>query len=85
MVTLFNVPQVQELEAEFERLPNEKPVQTRFMKSQQDLKAKIEEQQAAAASGGASGGELSPLNWTTSRSCLAHDTFVNSRYHATTI
>ncbi|XP_048241542.1 cytoskeleton-associated protein 5-like isoform X2 [Haliotis rufescens] len=53
----FKPVQVQELEAEFERLPNEKPVQTRFMKSQQDLKAKIEEQQAAAASGEASGGD----------------------------
>lgn len=31
-----------ELEAEFEKLGNEKPHQTRFLRSQQDLKAKME-------------------------------------------
>jgi hypothetical protein len=30
------------LEAEFEKLGNEKPQQTRFLRSQQDLKAKME-------------------------------------------
>nr|CAH0109138.1 unnamed protein product [Daphnia galeata] len=34
--------QVTELEAEFEKLGNEKPQQTRFLRSQQDLKAKME-------------------------------------------
>ena len=37
---MFTDLQVTELEAEFENL--EKPVQTRFLRSQQDLKAKIE-------------------------------------------
>ncbi|KAG7153303.1 Cytoskeleton-associated protein 5-like [Homarus americanus] len=36
--------QVQELEAEFEKLGGEKVVQTRFLRSQQELKAKIEAQ-----------------------------------------
>ncbi|XP_045035689.1 cytoskeleton-associated protein 5 [Daphnia magna] len=34
--------QVSELETEFEKLGNEKPHQTRFLRSQQDLKAKME-------------------------------------------
>lgn len=37
--------QVQELEAEFEKLGNEKVVQTRFLRSQQELRAKIEAQE----------------------------------------
>ena len=48
--------QVQELEAEFEKMPNEKPQQSRFMRSQQDLKAKMEEKAAAAAGNG--GGDV---------------------------
>lgn len=40
--------QITELESEFEKLPPSKPVQTRFLKSQQDLKAKLMEQQAMA-------------------------------------
>ncbi|XP_042874347.1 cytoskeleton-associated protein 5-like isoform X2 [Penaeus japonicus] len=36
--------QIQELEAEFDKLGNEKVVQTRFLRSQQELKAKIEAQ-----------------------------------------
>ena len=44
--------QVQEFEEEFEKITGGKPVQTRFMRSQQDLKAKLEEQQAAAAGAG---------------------------------
>ncbi|XP_063608453.1 cytoskeleton-associated protein 5-like isoform X1 [Penaeus indicus] len=36
--------QIQELEAEFDKLGNEKVVQTRFLRSQQDLKAKMEAQ-----------------------------------------
>ena len=54
--------QLTELEAEFERLPPEKPIQTRFLRSQQDLKAKLEAEAAAAASGEGvevDGGELS--------------------------
>ena len=41
-----------ELEAEFEKLPPGKPSQARFMRSQQDLKAKHEAAQAAADAGG---------------------------------
>lgn len=37
--------QIQELEAEFEKFGNEKVVQTRFLRSQQDLKAKMEAQE----------------------------------------
>ncbi|KAK4303692.1 hypothetical protein Pmani_024319 [Petrolisthes manimaculis] len=36
--------QIQELESEFEKLGNEKAVQKRFLRSQQDLKAKMEAQ-----------------------------------------
>ncbi|XP_064115377.1 cytoskeleton-associated protein 5-like isoform X2 [Macrobrachium nipponense] len=36
--------QIQELEAEFEKIGNEKVVQTRFLRSQQELKAKMEAQ-----------------------------------------
>lgn len=53
----FKPIQVQELEEEFEKLAGPKPVQTRFMRSQQDLKAKMEEQAATAASGGDGGEE----------------------------
>ncbi|XP_041367175.1 cytoskeleton-associated protein 5-like isoform X2 [Gigantopelta aegis] len=42
---------IQELEAEFEKLPGDRPVQTRFMRSQQDLKAKMEEQTRIAGDG----------------------------------
>lgn len=55
-MTNFQPIQVQELEAEFEKMPNEKPQQSRFMRSQQDLKAKMEEKAAAAASGDAADG-----------------------------
>ncbi|XP_029636093.1 cytoskeleton-associated protein 5 isoform X2 [Octopus sinensis] len=47
--TNFNPIQVQEFEAEFEKLPAERPIQTRFLRSQQDLKAKLEQAAAAAA------------------------------------
>lgn len=43
-----------ELEGEFEKLGNEKAQQQRFMRSQQDLKAKMEE---AAATAGEEGGD----------------------------
>ena len=46
--------QISELETEFEKLPPGKPQQTRFLRSQQDLKAKLEEQ---AEAGEAAGGE----------------------------
>lgn len=39
--------QVAELEAEFEKLPPGKAQQTRFLRSQQDLKVKMEEAAAA--------------------------------------
>ncbi|CAL1547332.1 unnamed protein product [Lymnaea stagnalis] len=51
-MTNFKPIQVQELEAEFEKLPQGKAQQTRFMRSQQDLKAKMEQQTAVAAEGG---------------------------------
>lgn len=47
----FKPVQVTELEAEFEKLPNEKPQQARFLRSQQDLKAKMEEKAAMAEAG----------------------------------
>ncbi|GAB1602380.1 cytoskeleton-associated protein 5-like isoform X1 [Argonauta hians] len=50
--TNFNPIQVQEFEAEFEKLPAERPIQSRFLRSQQDLKAKLEQQVANAASCG---------------------------------
>ncbi|KAH9494766.1 Cytoskeleton associated protein 5 [Bulinus truncatus] len=55
-MTNFKPIQVQELEAEFEKLPAGKAVQSRFMRSQQDLKAKMEEQAVAAAEGGTEDG-----------------------------
>lgn len=51
-MTNFKPIQVQEFEEEFEKITGGKPVQTRFMRSQQDLKAKMEEQAAAASAGG---------------------------------
>lgn len=47
--------QVSELEVEFEKLPGTKAQQTRFLRSQQDLKAKFEAQAAAKASGDGEG------------------------------
>jgi len=44
--------QVAELEAEFEKLAGEKTRQVRFLRSQQDLRAKMEEQAAAAEEDG---------------------------------
>lgn len=49
----FKPIQVQEFEEEFEKITGGKPTQSRFMRSQQDLKAKMEEQAAAAAGGDA--------------------------------
>ena len=46
-----------ELEAEFEKLGNEKAHQVRFLKSQQDLKAKMEEKAAAGDDGGEEEGD----------------------------
>lgn len=43
--------QVAELEAEFEKLGNQKAQQARFLRSQQDLKAKMEEKAARAEAG----------------------------------
>ncbi|XP_070200256.1 cytoskeleton-associated protein 5-like isoform X2 [Littorina saxatilis] len=48
----FKPIQVQEFEEEFEKITGGKPTQSRFMRSQQDLKTKMEEQASAAASGG---------------------------------
>jgi len=55
MMTNFKPVQVTELEAEFEKLPNVKPKQVRFMRSQQDLKAKMEEKAATVEVGGDEG------------------------------
>ncbi|XP_064635641.1 cytoskeleton-associated protein 5-like isoform X2 [Lineus longissimus] len=43
--------QISELEAEFDKLPAQKPLQTRFLRSQQDLRAKVEAQAEAQARG----------------------------------
>uniref|UniRef100_A0A673H1S5 Cytoskeleton-associated protein 5-like n=1 Tax=Sinocyclocheilus rhinocerous TaxID=307959 RepID=A0A673H1S5_9TELE len=43
----INSVQLKELEEEWVKLPNAAPKQTRFLRSQQDLKAKFEQQQAA--------------------------------------
>ena len=40
-----------ELETEFEKLGNEKPQQSRFLRSQQDLKAKMEAKMAEGDGG----------------------------------
>lgn len=50
-LVILNVSQVAELEAEFEKLQGEKPQQVRFLRSQQDLKAKMEEKAALAEQG----------------------------------
>jgi len=42
---------VTELETEFEKLGNEKPQQSRFLRSQQDLKAKMEAKMAEGDGG----------------------------------
>lgn len=42
----INSVQLKELEEEWEKLPSSPPKQTRFLRSQQDLKAKFEQQQA---------------------------------------
>ncbi|KAH3877159.1 hypothetical protein DPMN_001016, partial [Dreissena polymorpha] len=47
----FKPVQVAELEAEFEKLQGEKAQQVRFLRSQQDLKAKMEEKAAMAEAG----------------------------------
>jgi len=49
--------QVTELEAEFEKLANEKPQQTRFLKSQEDLNAIMQERAAMADGGPGDNGE----------------------------
>ena len=46
IVFFLSCLQISELEAEFENLPPGRPQQTRFLRSQQDLKAKLEEQAA---------------------------------------
>ena len=53
IVGAMRILQLTELETEFEKLPGTKPVQTRFMRSQQDLRVKAEA--AAAAAEGAAG------------------------------
>ncbi|XP_064423215.1 cytoskeleton-associated protein 5 isoform X2 [Latimeria chalumnae] len=47
----INSLQLKELEEEWVKLPTAAPKQTRFLRSQQDLKAKFEQQQAAAGDG----------------------------------
>ncbi|ESO97492.1 hypothetical protein LOTGIDRAFT_228176 [Lottia gigantea] len=51
-MTHFKPVQVQELETEFEKLPSEKAKQARFLRSQQDLKAKMEEEALNEEAGG---------------------------------
>lgn len=51
MMILSAFKQVQEFEAEFEKLPADRPIQTRFLRSQQDLKAKLEQAASAAPCG----------------------------------
>lgn len=46
MVLLLMSAQMKELEEEWVKLPSSPPKQTRFLRSQQDLKAKFEQQQA---------------------------------------
>ncbi|XP_041416905.1 cytoskeleton-associated protein 5-A-like isoform X3 [Xenopus laevis] len=48
----INPVQLKELEEEWVKLPQSAPKQTRFLRSQQDLKAKFEQQQAAGDDGG---------------------------------
>ena len=58
-----------ELEVEFEKLPSSKPTQTRFLRSQQDLKAKHE----AKESGGGGEAEGRATRFQSSRSEIWHD------------
>ena len=44
---IFHLHQLKELEEEWVKLPATAPKQSRFLRSQQDLKAKFEQQQAA--------------------------------------
>ncbi len=55
--------QITELEAEFEKLPSGKPIQTRFLRSQQDLREKLEAEAAAAAAAGEEEGEDDDGQW----------------------
>ncbi|XP_063800617.1 cytoskeleton-associated protein 5 isoform X2 [Pseudophryne corroboree] len=48
----INPVQLKELEEEWVKLPQSAPKQTRFLRSQQDLKAKFEQQQASGDTGG---------------------------------
>ncbi|XP_053545283.1 cytoskeleton-associated protein 5-A [Bombina bombina] len=50
----INPVQLKELEEEWVKLPQSAPKQTRFLRSQQDLKAKFEQQQACGGDAGAS-------------------------------
>uniref|UniRef100_A0A8C3HP86 Cytoskeleton associated protein 5 n=1 Tax=Chrysemys picta bellii TaxID=8478 RepID=A0A8C3HP86_CHRPI len=58
----INSVQLKELEEEWVKLPPAAPKQTRFLRSQQELKAKFEQQQAAGgdADGGDDGDEVVP-------------------------
>lgn len=47
ILLILNFSQLKELEEEWVKLPTAAPKQTRFLRSQQDLKAKFEQQQAA--------------------------------------
>jgi len=49
MIMKLFVLQLNDLETEFESLPPGKPMQTRFLRSQQDLKAKMLERQMLGA------------------------------------
>nr|DBA17482.1 TPA: hypothetical protein GDO54_002918 [Pyxicephalus adspersus] len=53
----INPVQLKELEEEWVKLPQSAPKQTRFLRSQQDLKAKFEQQQAAGDDGDEDGEE----------------------------
>ncbi|XP_067937770.1 cytoskeleton-associated protein 5-like isoform X2 [Watersipora subatra] len=53
--------QLTELETEFENLSSDRPVQTRFMRSQQDLKAKAEAAAAVADEGGREADDDEPV------------------------
>jgi cytoskeleton-associated protein 5 len=45
-------PQLKELEEEWVKVPSSAPRQSRFLRSQQDLRTKFDEQQAVAGSDG---------------------------------
>lgn len=53
---IFPFVQLKELEEEWVKVSSAAPKQTRFLRSQQELKAKFEQQQAAG--GDADGGKL---------------------------